>query len=144
MDGIRFLKLRHHPEWAEQAAGWFHEKWGVPLEAYLDSMETCIRRQAGVPQWLVALDEHGEIVAGAGVIENDFHDRRDLAPNVCALYVREDCRGRGIARALLEEARRLAAAPPSARPHRRIPAFLYAAMGAASVGLAWLSCVLIF
>ena len=45
--------------------------------------------------------------------------------------------------ALLEEAR-LAAAPPSARPHRRIPAFLYAAMGAASVGLAWLSCVLIF
>ena len=46
--------------------------------------------------------------------------------------------------ALLEEARRLATAPPSARPHRRIPAFLYAAMGAASVGLAWLSCVLIF
>ena len=69
-------------------------------------METCIRRQAGVPQWLVALDEHGEIVAGAGVIENDFHDRRDLAPNVCALYVREDCRGRGIARALLADARR--------------------------------------
>ena len=46
--------------------------------------------------------------------------------------------------ALLEEARRLAAAPPSARPHRRIPALLYAAMGAASVGLAWLSCVLFF
>ena len=46
--------------------------------------------------------------------------------------------------ALLEEARRLAAAPPSARQHRRIPALLYAAMGAASVGLAWLSCVLIF
>ena len=46
--------------------------------------------------------------------------------------------------ALLEEARRLAAAPPSAHPHRRIPAFLYAAMGAASVGLAWLSCVLFF
>lgn len=46
--------------------------------------------------------------------------------------------------ALLDEARRLAAAPPSARPRRRIPALLYAAMGAASVGLAWLSCVLIF
>lgn len=46
--------------------------------------------------------------------------------------------------ALLEEARRLAAAPPSVRPHRRIPALLYAAMGAACVGLAWLSCVLIF
>ena len=46
--------------------------------------------------------------------------------------------------ALLEEARRLAAAPLSARPRRHIPALLYAAMGAASVGLAWLSCILIF
>lgn len=47
--------------------------------------------------------------------------------------------------ALLEEARPpLPPHRPSARPHRRIPAFLYAAMGAASVGLAWLSCVLIF
>lgn len=46
--------------------------------------------------------------------------------------------------ALLDEARRLAAAPPSARPRRHIPALLYAAMGAACVGLAWLSCVLIF
>lgn len=46
--------------------------------------------------------------------------------------------------ALLEEA---AALPPHRRPHDRaagIPALLYAAMGAASVGLAWLSCVLIF
>ena len=43
-----------------------------------------------------------------------------------------------------EQALLLAAAPPSARPRRRIPALLYAAMGAASVGLAWLSCVLIF
>ena len=32
----------------------------------------------------------------------------------------------------------------SVTPRRRIPALLYAAMGAASVGLAWLSCVLIF
>ena len=59
--------------------------------------------------------------------------------------LREEALEHGVTeQALLEEARRLAAAPPSARPHRRIPAFLYAAMGAASVGLEWLSCVLIF
>ena len=39
----------------------------------------------------------GRIVGGAGVIDNDFHDRKDLTPNLCALYVEPDCRGRGIA-----------------------------------------------
>lgn len=36
-----------------------------------------------------------------GVIENDFHPRTDLAPNVCAVYTGPDCRGRGLARQLL-------------------------------------------
>ena len=48
------------------------------------------------------------------------------------------------ARWMVEELRVSLSAPPSARLRRRIPALLYAAMGAASVGLAWLSCVLIF
>ena len=39
---------------------------------------------------------------GAGVIENDFHDRKDLTPNVCAVYVEEHCRCQGIAGKLLE------------------------------------------
>ena len=38
-----------------------------------------------------------EIIGGLGVIENDFHDRKDLAPNVCAVYVEEPYRRRGIA-----------------------------------------------
>ncbi len=50
--------------------------------------------------WYLCLD--GErIVGGMGVIENDFHDRADLSPNVCAVYTEEDCRGRGIAGCLL-------------------------------------------
>lgn len=27
-----------------------------------------------------------KIAGGMGVIENDFHDRKDLAPNVCAVW----------------------------------------------------------
>ena len=37
-------------------------------------------------------------------IENDFHDRKDLAPNVCAVYTDEAFRGRGIAGYLLNMA----------------------------------------
>ena len=42
-----------------------------------------------------------KIVGGMGVIENDFHDRKDLSPNVCAVYTEEEYRCRGIAGHLL-------------------------------------------
>lgn len=94
------IRLADRPELKAAAAQWFHEKWGVPLTAYLDSMEACLRGETPVPQWYVAV-ESGRIVGGLGVIENDFHARKDLAPNVCAVYTEEDRRGRGIAGALL-------------------------------------------
>lgn len=95
------VRLINKPEIKGQAAEWFHEKWGIPLEAYLASMEDCLRRESPVPQWYMAM-EGSRIIGGMGVIENDFHDRKDLAPNVCAVYTEEDRRGRGIAGALLK------------------------------------------
>lgn len=41
------------------------------------------------------------MVGGIGVIENDFHNRNDLTPNVCALYVEQTDRCQGIAGKLL-------------------------------------------
>lgn len=63
-------------------------------------MDACLRGENPVPQWYLVL-ESGRIVAGAGVIENDFHDRKDLTPNVCAVYTEPDRRGRGLAGRLL-------------------------------------------
>lgn len=103
MRHTQIIDLREHPEWKVPAANWFHEKWNIPTEAYLESMEACLRREGPVPQWYLALAEE-EIVGGLGVIENDFHDRKDLAPNVCAVYVEETHRCRGIAGALLDHA----------------------------------------
>ena len=40
------------------------------------------------------------------MIENDFHTRKDLCPNVCAVFVEEAVRRQGIARMLLNEIRR--------------------------------------
>lgn len=95
------IRLVDRPELKERAAQWFHEKWGIPKEAYMESMEACLAMQSAVPQWYLALEED-QIIGGLGVIENDFHDRKDLAPNVCAVYTEEAKRGRGVAGALLK------------------------------------------
>lgn len=98
---MEFLKIREHSQLAYQAALWFHDKWGVPVEAYAESIDVCLKNQTGVPQWYVVV-ENDQIIGGAGVIENDFHDRKDLAPNVCALYVEAEYRCRGVAGGLLK------------------------------------------
>ncbi len=36
------------------------------------------------------------------MIENDFHPRKDLAPNICAVYTEETYRKQGIAGRLLD------------------------------------------
>lgn len=103
--GWEILNLREQRSLGEleRAAAWFHEKWGIPLAAYQESMAECVEGKGPVPQWYMAVED-GAILGGLGVIENDFHDRKDLAPNVCAVYVEEAHRCRGIAGALLEHA----------------------------------------
>lgn len=98
---VDIIKLREHKELAEMAAEWFHQKWGIPLEAYVESIEECISNKGAVPQWYLAM-EKDRIVGGLGVIENDFHNRKDLTPNVCAVYVEEEYRCQKIAGRMLE------------------------------------------
>ena len=82
--------IRSHPELKAQAAAWFHSKWEVPEEEYFASMDECISGGANVPQWYVALEDGG-ITGGVGVIENDFHVRRDMAAlGVDTLYLITD------------------------------------------------------
>ena len=96
------VRIGDRPELLPRAAAWFHGRWGIPEPDYQTSMEDSLRAPGGVPRWYVMLDGQGEILAGAGVIENDFHRRRDLRPNLCALFVVPPARGRGLARALLD------------------------------------------
>lgn len=100
MASYQYITLRERPELLFRAAEWFHSKWGVPKEAYLACMEAYLRRETEYG-WYLSLDgEH--IVGGLGVIENDFHDRADLSPNVCAVYVEQSHRCQGIAGRLLD------------------------------------------
>ena len=128
----RIADIREIPELKGKAARWFCDKWDVPEQEYLMSMSESLTGKAPVPRWYVAVKTEEEsagdagsapdaekkpaagstadgvcsveIIAGAGIIENDFHVRKDLSPNICALYVDERYRCRGIAGELLTRA----------------------------------------
>ena len=99
MAQYQWITLREKPEMMDEAIRWFHSKWGVPQEAYRACMESYLNRQTELG-WFLCL-EGEKIAGGLGVIENDFHDRKDLTPNVCAVYTEESYRCRGIAGKLL-------------------------------------------
>ena len=94
------IDLRQVPQQIPEAAAWFCQKWSVPEQAYLDSMSESLAPGAVVPRWYVVRDDE-RIIAGIGVIENDFHDRTDLTPNVCAVFVEPEYRNQGIAGQML-------------------------------------------
>lgn len=99
MSDYKYVILTEVPSIKDEAAEWFHSKWGVPKEAYLECMEAFLNGETDYG-WYLCLDGD-KIIAGMGVIENDFHDRKDLTPNVCAVYTEEKYRGQGIAGQLL-------------------------------------------
>lgn len=99
---LKYITLRERPALEQTAASWFCSKWGVPESAYLECMNAYLAGETEYG-WYLCLD--GDvIVGGLGVIGNDFHDRPDLTPNVCAVYTEERCRKRGIAGMLLNMA----------------------------------------
>lgn len=84
----------------KEVAAWFHAKWGVPECVYTECMKAYIGQETEYG-WYLCLDG-GYIAGGLGVTENDFHDRKDLFPNVCAVYTEKEYRGQGIAGRLLD------------------------------------------
>ena len=100
--GYAVIEMRERPELLSRAAAWFHEKWGVPEAVYMESISACLSGASDYG-WYLCLDGDA-IIGGLGIIDNDFHDRPDLSPNVCAVYTEEAFRGQGVAGRLLDRA----------------------------------------
>ena len=100
MSDYAYISLRERRQLKDRAAEWFHSKWGVPQEAYLECMEAYLNNETEYG-WYLCLDGN-RMIGGLGVIENDFHDRKDLTPNICAVYTEEEYRCKGIAGHLLD------------------------------------------
>lgn len=86
----------------QKSAEWFSAKWGIPTSAYIECMQAYLCGQTELGWYLCLCDD--QIVGGLGVIQNDFHNRKDLAPNICAVYTEREQRGRSIAGNLLNMA----------------------------------------
>ena len=102
MEEYAYITLREKPALKETAAEWFHSKFGVPAEAYSACIEAYLSGETEYG-WYLCLD-CGKIAGAMGVVENDFHDRKDLAPNVCAVYTEKEDRCKGLAGHLLDMA----------------------------------------
>lgn len=102
MNDYIYITLRDRPTLIEYAASWFHNKWGVPKSAYFECMKAYLNNETEYG-WYLCLDDD-KIVGGLGVIENDFHNRKDLFPNICAVYTEKEYRGKKIAGKLLDKA----------------------------------------
>jgi GNAT superfamily N-acetyltransferase len=100
MSDYAYISLRERRQLKDRAAEWFHSKWGVPQEAYLECMEAYLNNETEYG-WYLCLDGN-RMIGGLGVIENDFHDRKDFTPNICAVYTEEEYRCKGIAGHLLD------------------------------------------
>ena len=99
MSEFKFCALREVPELKKKAAAWFSSKWGVPEEAYLECMDAYLSKETELGWYLCLKDD--QIVGGLGAIENDFHDKKEFTPNVCAVYTEREFRKLGIAGKLL-------------------------------------------
>ena len=105
MKNYKYITLRQNPDLMNTAAEWFSSKWGVPKEAYMECMRDYLDNKTEYG-WYLCMDGT-RIIGGLGAIENDFHNRKDLYPNVCAVYTEESYRCQGIAGKLLLRALRL-------------------------------------
>ena len=95
----QYIALREKPDMMLTAAEWFSSKWGVPTSAYEECMKSYLEGETELG-WYICL-HNNQIIGGLGVIENDFHPRKDLSPNVCAVFTEEKYRKQGIAGNLL-------------------------------------------
>ncbi len=99
MSEFKYITLREKHELVLSAAEWFSSKWSAPTEAYMKCMNEYLNNETEYG-WYLCLDGD-KIIGGLGVIENDFHNRKDLTPNICAVYTEPEYRCLGIAGMLL-------------------------------------------
>lgn len=104
---LGIVDLRERPHHAEAVAEriWkaFWKHHGAPFAQIRDGLSVILKAEGGVPFALVA-ESDGRVCGNTLVIGNDEPAKPELTPWVVAVWVDEDMRGRGVARALIDDA----------------------------------------
>ena len=110
MTAPEIISVREHPELAGEIIAFFqrHRATEDSMPDYEDSIRSCLASDSPLPLWYV-LRMDGKIIAGAGLITNDFISRMDLWPWLAALIVEEEYRGNALGGVLLQHAKACAA-----------------------------------
>lgn len=103
---LRMVSVRERPELAADVIAFFQRHWASPEseKVYEDCIRHCLTAASPLPDWVVLMDG-GTIVAGAGLIPNDFISRMDLMPWLCALFVEPAWRGHALGARLIRRLR---------------------------------------
>lgn len=83
MNEYIYVTLRQKPELKEEAATWFHDKWEVPQEAYLECMEAYLNHETEYG-WYLCLDSE-RIVGGLGV--NPIYESKGELMKKISLFI---------------------------------------------------------
>ena len=57
MNEYKYITLAEMPEIKNEAADWFHNKWGVPKEAYLECMDAYLKKETEYG-WYLCIYKH--------------------------------------------------------------------------------------
>jgi predicted N-acetyltransferase YhbS len=114
---MRISSLHQVPQFADTIAhrGWSAFDSGLTLAEYRAGLEPLMKSE-GVPSALVAHDNE-KYLGSVLVIANDLDARPDLTPWIAALWVEPNHRSKGIAVALIGEARAVMAKAGVKRCH---------------------------
>lgn len=106
LQSLECFSVRERPERAADVVAFFQRHWATAQSAkvYEDCIFSSLRASGPLPEWVV-LTQGETIVAGAGLIPNDFISRMDLMPWLCALYVEEPWRGHALGERLIRRLR---------------------------------------
>lgn len=99
---MEFVCVRDHPQLLPSAIAYFQDKWAneKSMMVYQDCITRSLTTASALPAWYLMLDDE-RIIGCAGLIANDFISRQEATPWLCALFVEEDCRMRGVGSAIV-------------------------------------------
>jgi predicted N-acetyltransferase YhbS len=106
MMGVKIRFLKEYSQWIPIIAEWFYEEWGE-FHPELDVDEIAERlwercNTDRIPLALVAVQQDEDVIGTVSLKEYDMDTRKHFSPWLASLYVKRDCRNKGVGVRLID------------------------------------------